>query len=275
MSKKDISTTHHAPNMMSKFARITTRHSYDLSTGKALHSQIRYRLYPKYYFKGMINTPELFIMVHGLRNDERGASEKLKIAQNMLQRLWHGDDSYHAVGFSYDSNTRGAHISRYQKHALAVGRRIAKANRKYLAQFLLDFKKNSKNTKIRLLGHSLGSEVIHHTIVHLASLSKLHSTHNIIESAHFFGSSLPNNIQHDAKVCNAIDHCISDKLVNYYAPTDDVLSYATKTKIISGARPLGLCGVASGPVAAKYRQYKVCPENHRFASYATALESFP
>ena len=272
---KDISDVPSVSNVPSRFARITTRHSFDLSTGKALHSPVRYRLYPKYYFRDVIdNTPELFIMIHGLRNDERGASEKLKIAQNMLHRLRGDNDSYHVVGFSYDSNTKGAHIARYQKQALAVGRRIAKANGKHLALFLLDYKKNNKNTKVRLLGHSLGTEVIHHTMMYLANL-KRHLACNIIESAHFFGSSLPNDIQHDKKVRDAIVHCVRGKLVNYCAPDDDVLAYATSQKIIVGASPLGLCGAASGPTAIKYKQIKIHPENHRFASYAAALESFP
>lgn len=266
--------------------RITTRHSYDLSSGKALHSNITYRVYPKYYFEGISRARELIIMVHGLRNDEQGSSEKIILAQDMLRRLRRGD-AYHIVGFSYDSNTRGANISKYQKRALAVGRRIAKANGKHLAQFLIDFKKNNANynTKVRLLGHSLGTEVIYHAIMHLAKVSRIssvaetklkqHFTHKIIESVHFFGSSLPANIQHDDTTRNAIDHCLRGKLLNCYAPTDDVLLWAESNKIITGAGSLGLHGAAPGNTATAYRQRKVNPKNHRFASYAAAMHSFP
>lgn len=269
-----------------RIPRITTRCSYDLTNGRALHPRVRYRLYPKYFFDSISGIAELVIMAHGLRNDEQCASQKTIIAQNMLLRLRPHDCPYHVVGFSYDSNTRGANINRYQKRALATGRRIAKSNGRHLAQFLLDFKKSEANssTKIRLLGHSLGSEVIYHAIMHLAgkpfarASSKQSATHQIIESVHFFGSSLPADIQKDQKVRDAIDHCIRDKLLNCYAPADDVLMWAESNKFITGAGPLGLHGAARGntaATAAKYRQRKLHPENHRFASYADALQSFP
>jgi hypothetical protein len=65
---------------------------------------------------------------------------------------------------------------------------------------------------------------------------------------------------------------IRGKIVNYYSPTDEVLFWADKANFVAG--PLGLNG-ASGKVISKYQQKKVGPENHRFASYAAVLKSFP
>ena len=274
----------------SRVPRITTRGCYDLTNGRALCRRASYRLYPKRYFEDhvcdMPGASELIIMVHGLRNDDRGASAKTLIAQDMLRRLGH--TSHRVVGFSYDSNTRGAHIMRYRRRAIAAGRRIAKANGGHLAAFLLWFGQNGagRGTKrVRLLGHSLGSEVIYHAVMRLARESspppKRSATRGIIESVHFFGSSLPADIQKDAKVRRAIDHVIGGRLVNCYAPTDDVLMLSDSGKPVAcdsgdaDARPLGLCGDTSGTTAAKYAQKQTRPANHRFASYADALRSFP
>ena len=101
------------------------------------------------------------------------------IARDMLARLRRGGGGSsarrnrqlpHVVGFSYDSNTLGAHVRRHQRRALEAGRRIARANGRHLARFVTDFKRDRANlgTRVRLLGHSLGSEVIFHTMMYLA-----------------------------------------------------------------------------------------------------------
>jgi len=62
------------------------------------------------------------------------------------------------------------------------------------------------------------------------------------------------------------------KIVNHYAPTDDVLYWADTAKFVKG--PLGLKGAIGNPIK-KYHQKLVKPKNHRFASYAAVLNSFP
>jgi len=64
---------------------------------------------------------------------------------------------------------------------------IARKNGRNLSQFIMDFKKQSPQTKIRLIGHSLGSTVIVSTVQNLARKRK---NKNIIESVHFFGASI-------------------------------------------------------------------------------------
>ena len=104
-------------------------------------------------------------MIHGLRNDNAGAVAKVKLAKNRLRNLGY---SHPVVGFSYDSNTTGAHLIKHAKKALAVGQSIAKKNGRNLGKFIEDFKKENPKTKIRLMGHSLGSQVILSTIEYLA-----------------------------------------------------------------------------------------------------------
>jgi esterase/lipase superfamily enzyme len=245
--------------------RISTRGYYDLFNGTTLKKN-PYYFYPKQDFEKLIDSKEITIMIHGLRNDNAGAVAKAVIAKNKLRRL-----GYHhpVIGYSYDSNTTGAHLIAYAKHALSVGQTIAKKNGRNLAIFIEDFKTISPKTRIRLMGHSLGSQVILSTV---ERLSKKNQNTGIIESAHFFGASITSDVPSSQKYGHLLEKVIRAKIVNYYSPTDEVLFWADKANFVAG--PLGLNG-ATGKTILKYHQKLVKPENHRFASYAQVLKSFP
>jgi len=245
--------------------RISTRGYYDLSTGETLKKN-PYYFYPKKYFEKLVDSKEFTIMIHGLRNDNAGAVAKAVIAKNKLHRLGY---SHPVIGYSYDSNTTGAHLIAYAKQSLHVGQLIAKRNGRNLALFIEDFKSVSPKTKIRLMGHSLGSQVILSTVERLA---KKNQNAGIIESAHLFGASITSDVPASKKYSKLLDTIIHKKIVNYFSPTDEVLFWADKASYVSG--PLGLNGVTGKPIS-KYHQKKVSPENHRFASYAAVLQSFP
>jgi len=244
--------------------RISTRGYYDLANGSTLKKN-PYHLYPKKDFEKLIGSKELTIMIHGLGNDNAGAVEKVIIARKKLRRLGY---HYPVVGFSYDSNTTGGHLMAFAKHALSVGQMIAKKNGRNLAIFIEDFKSISPKTKIRLMGHSLGSQVILSTV---ERLFKFQNT-GIIESVHFFGASIPSNVPSSKKYGPLLQRVIRGKIVNYYSPNDEILFWGDKANYVSG--PLGLHG-ATGKTISKYHQKLVSPENHRFASYAAVLRSFP
>ena len=248
---------------MQPIPRISTRGYYDLTNGTTLKKN-PYYFYPPQDFEKIIDSKELTIMIHGLQNDNAGAVAKAVIARNKLRRLGY---EFPVIGYSYDSNTTGAHLLAYAKHALSVGQMIAKKNGRNLATFVKDFKSISPKTKIRLIGHSLGSQVILSTVERLATN---HS--NIIESAHFFGASITSDIPSSKKYGTLLEKVIRGKIINYFSPTDDVLFWADKANFVAG--PLGLHG-ATGKTITKYHQKKVAPENHRFASYAKVLNSFP
>jgi len=250
---------------MKPVARISTRGYYDLSNGKTLKTNF-YHLYPKKDFEKLIGSKELTIMIHGLQNDNAGAVAKIILARNRLRKLGY---VYPVVGFSYDSNTTGAHLILYVKHALAVGQIIAKKNGRNLGKFIEDFKITSPKTKIRLMGHSLGSQVILSTIEYLARKKRYTG---IIESVHFFGASITADTPSSKKYGKTLQTIVNKKIVNHFAPTDAVLHWANTAKYIQG--PLGLNG-AIGKTISKYHQKLVKPKNHRFASYAAVLNSFP
>ena len=246
------------------FPRISTREFYDRLTGKKLQN-ISYLLFPTRYFTKLDQTSEIVIMIHGLRNDKRGALAKFLIAQRRLHHL-----KYHwpVIGYSYDSNTIGAHIQKQAVHALRIGEKIAKKNGYNLAKFILDLKKRNPSIKIRLLGHSLGSLVILSTIIKLNSKN----TRSIIESVHFFGASIPSDSFCYNKFGKIAQKIVHTKIVNYYAPTDEVLKIADEWNVVK--QPLGLNG-AYGKTIKKFVQKKVKPKNHRFVSYAKTLCSYP
>ncbi len=201
-------------------------------------------------------------MIHGLQNNKAGAVSKFKIAKRRLKILGY---RYPVIGYSYDANTKGAHLQKTQFRAIRIGQKIAKKNGRNLSQFILDFKKASPRTKIRLIGHSLGSEVILSTLQYLSK-----SKNTNVESIHFFGASLPSNFQRTNSMI--LKNSVNSKIVNSYSPTDEVLQYSHNKGYVKN--PLGLVG-ASGKTISIYNQKKMNPQNHRFASYAKALKSFP
>jgi len=249
---------------MKPIPRISTRGYYDLTTGKTLKTN-SYYLYPKKDFKNLYGSKDFTIMIHGLRNDNAGAIAKALLAKNKLRKLGY---KYPVIGFSYDSNTTGAHLIKHAKRALATGQIIAKKNGRNLGKFIEDFKSVNPRTKIRLMGHSLGSQVILSTLEYLARKKQ---NFGIIDSVYLFGASITEDIPSSRKYGKIIQYIIDKKIVNYYAPTDEVLSWADDEKYVKG--PLGLNGAIGKPVS-KYRQKLVKPKNHRFASYVAVLPFF-
>ena len=250
---------------MKPVARISTRGYYDLLTGKTIKNN-SYYLYPKKDFKKLIDSKELTIMIHGLRNDNAGAIAKVVLAKNKLKNL---NYSYPVIGYSYDSNITGAHLIKHAKRSLAAGQVIAKKNGRNLGKFIEDFKVNSPNTKIRLIGHSLGTQVILSTLEYLAKKNK---NAGIVESVYFFGASITNDVPASKKYGKILQDTVNTKIVNYYAPSDEVLSWADNENFVKS--PLGLDGATGKPVS-KYRQTLLKPKNHRFASYVSVLNKFP
>jgi len=202
-------------------------------------------------------------MIHGLQNNKAGAVAKFKIAQRRLRSLGY---RYPVIGYSYDANTKGAHLKKSELHAIRVGQKIAKKNGGNLSKFIIYFKKQNPAIKIRLMGHSLGSEVILSTLQNLYTKSKK----PLVETVHFFGASLSSNFQKsNSKI---LKNTVNSKIVNCYSPDDEVLRYSQEKGYVKN--PLGLCG-STGKTISKYVQKKIKPKNHRFVSYADALKSFP
>jgi pimeloyl-ACP methyl ester carboxylesterase len=239
---------------------ILTRGYYDLTSGATLKKK-KYNLYPKRFFEDIGKHKEIAIMVHGMRNDRTGALEKFKMAQTRLRQLGF---IHPVIGFSYDANVRNAHLRSHEKKAIHVAKIIAKKNGDNLARFVFDVKRQHPLLKIRLIGHSLGTEVILH------ALSKINKK-NYVESVHFFGSSVDADILKSKRLQSALKKVITKKLYNYYSPNDDVLKHSCDVGIIG--KPLGYVRYGGAPIP-NLVQKKVFPKNHRFASYVKTLMLF-
>ena len=247
------------------FPKISTRGFYDLKTGKTLKN-ISYDTYPKTSFEKISQKSEIVIMIHGLRNNKSGALAKYVIAEKRLKTLNYKHD---VVGYSYDSNTAGVQYKSTALSALKVGVTIAKKNGKNLSKFIKDLKSKNSSIKIRLMGHSLGAQVILSTI---ESLAKNSENNGIIESVHLFGASIPANSLSPKIHGNKFQKIVNKKIMNYYSPYDDVLKAAHDEKWVDS--PIGYRG-ALGTTCKKYHQTQVRPQNHRFTSYAKTIKSFP
>ena len=204
-------------------------------------------------------------MIHGLRNNTSGALTKFVIAKRRLVHLGYKNP---VIGYSYDSNTTGAQYILHALHALHIGVIIANKNGRNLAKFVIDFKQKSPETKIRLMGHSLGAHVILSTIKNLAKNTK---NKGIIEAVYLFGGSIPSDAL-SAKNASYVQKIVSKKIRNYYSPHDEVLRVVDDWNWVN--TPIGYKG-AHGKTIPKYSQTMVKPKNHRFASYAAVLRSFP
>jgi len=247
------------------FPKISTRGFYDLKTGKTLKN-ISYDIYPKTSFEKISQKSEIVIMIHGLRNNKSGALAKYVIAEKRLKTL---NYKYDVVGYSYDSNTAGVQYKSTALSALKVGVTIAKKNGKNLSKFIKDLKSKNSSIKIRLMGHSLGAQVILSTV---ESLAKNSENNGIIESVHLFGASIPANSLSPKIHGNKFQKIVNKKIINHYSPYDDVLKAAHDEKWVDS--PIGYRG-ALGTTCKKYHQKQVRPQNHRFASYAKTIKSFP
>lgn len=249
---------------MNKIPQISTRGYYDLNTGKTIRNK-GYSIYPKKFFDELGNQKEITIMIHGLRNNRKDAKKKFLLTKNRLKKIGY---PYPIIGFSYDSNTKGAHLKKYVKKSLKVGQKIARKNGVNLGKFIHNTKKENPKIRIRLIGHSLGTEVIFSAINYLSSKQDLK---NIVESAYFFGSSLPRKNIITKKFLEAKRRILVKNLINYFAPSDEVLAEGVNYGLLD--EPLGLMGLASN--VSKYKQKKVLPKNHRFASYVQTIKSYP
>jgi len=246
------------------FPRISTRGFYSLDSGVTMTNQA-YRLYPKRIFDTLVGTKEITIMIHGLRNNTSGALTKFVIAKRKLVQLGYKNP---VIGYSYDSNTTGAQYILHALHALHVGVIIANKNGRNLAKFVTDFKQKSPETKIRLMGHSLGAHVILSMIKNLAKNTR---NKGIIEAVYLFGGSIPSDAL-SVKNASYVQKIVCAKIRNYYSPYDEVLRTVDDWNWAD--TPIGYKG-AYGKTISKYSQTMVKPKNHRFASYAAVLRSFP
>ena len=246
------------------FPRVSTRGRYDQRTGLIKKGKPRlmktmkqdYFLYPKYKIDKIAMGEEVVIFVHGMRNSRWGAIHGARLLRNKLRKLGY---KYPVIAFSYDAEVRGAHKldkphkpELYQK-ILGTAFKIAKYNGIYnLTNFIFDLRDKNRNIKIRLVGHSLGCDVISHIQVP-------------VESIHLFASPV------EADRVIGISE-ISGKTTNYFNPNDEVI----KEGVGKGVSKMPSCLISDLKTYGGYLKTKRCyAKDHRFKSHIEKLRKFP
>lgn len=155
-------------------------------------------------------TDEIVTYVHGFNNDVDDAIENFNLSKTSL-----GISSYEypLVGFSWDSDP--GKLDWYDAEI------IAELNGPKLGAFVKQFKDSCPDTKVRLIGHSLGARVI------LTAIQDLYDTNwnNKISSVHLLGAAVDNDVigkDHDFGV--AIENMVGE-FHNKFNIEDDVLQY--------------------------------------------------
>jgi pimeloyl-ACP methyl ester carboxylesterase len=122
---------------------------------------------------------EIVIYVHGFQNDEQSAVENFNAVKESFRK---NNYDIPVVGFSWDSDVG---ILNFNDAKI-----IANMNGPKLANAIMDIKDESPSTKIKLIGHSLGSRVI------LQTLQTLHNDdwNYKIESVHLLGAAVDSDV---------------------------------------------------------------------------------
>jgi hypothetical protein len=136
--------------------------------------------------------PEIAIIVHGWSLDNEKAAERF---DRTLMSLQANNYKIPLIGFSWDSNTISL-PNDLGWFGWLNAKSISKDNGPKLAQFILDYMENCKNenkeSKVRLISHSLGARII------LSSLESLHknaiwnNNNYQITSVHLLGAAVDN-----------------------------------------------------------------------------------
>ena len=229
---------------------VSTRGSFNLWTGKKLKDKPIF-ITPKRKFEQLKNADEVVIFIHGMRNSTVGAKMGTNALRLRLRRLGY---KHPVIGFSYDSNIRGAHIDNRYFTTLWTAYHIADSNGEKLKELIQKIYNVHPSIVIRIVAHSLGCEVVK------AMLEG--SDNTFIRSLHLFGSPL--------EVTDVFTMRNPEKVINYYNPKDTVIQEGvTKGDLIrpSCLHPVrNLDGIKSKRIYAK---------DHRFKSQMKALRSFP
>ena len=235
---------------------ISTRGSYDLHNGKRLRVKKPF-ITPMKKYNNLTKSKEVVIFVHGMRNSTIGAKMGTNALRLRLRKLGYKGD---IIGFSYDSNVRGAHLDKNYHKVLKTAKKIAERSGRDLANVINDILKNNYKIKIRLVGHSLGCDVVKSAFDNLGFIS--------IESTHLFGSPIEEDV-----LTHIFSFMNTRSVINYYNPKDDVIKEGVDKGDLE--RPTCLHKVNKLNFPTKIISKRIYPNNHGMKAQMKALRSFP
>jgi len=221
---------------LNSYPLISTRGHYDLNTGQLVQGHDS----TDYDATDIPNCPpEIALFIHGWGLDESMAKERY---ERTLMSLQANNYSIPLISFSWDSNTTSS-LSDFGLSGWNHAKSIANDNGPKLAQFIIDYadkcNHENKESKIRLISHSLGARVI------LSGLESLHkndiwnNNNYTLTSVHLLGAAVDNeevsknisditvdwtNLWTGKTIAygNAIEQGVTD-FYNLYSPNDNYL----------------------------------------------------
>lgn len=235
---------------------ISTRGSYDLHNGKRLKVKKPF-ISPLKKYNKLRRSKEVVIFVHGMRNTTIGAKMGTNALRLRLRKLGYKGD---IVGFSYDSNVRGAHLDKNYHKVLKTAKKIAERSGQDLANVIANIIKDNYKIKVRLVGHSLGCDVVKSAMNHLGFIS--------IESTHLFGSPIE-----EEDLTDIFNFMNTRSVTNYYNPKDDVIREGVDKGDLD--RPTCLHKVNKLNFPTEITSKRIYPTNHGMRAQMKALRSFP
>ncbi len=196
---------------------------------------------------------ELAIYIHGVWATNMSAEEQSDRVSLSLKKEGY---KIPLIGFSWDSNTAfSLDDINLSKHGWDVAKKIANKNGPLLAKFILDYKKECPDDKVRLIAHSLGSRVT------LSAMQTLHDNEfmsrnnnssvasKIINTVHLLGAAVnseqislnKSDCTHNVpalKCSGAAIESETDYFYNLYDPEDNMLG---AEHVIIPSCPFCLC----------------------------------
>lgn len=236
---------------------ISTRGSFDLYNGKRLRVK-KPHITPMKKYNNLSKSKEVVIFVHGMRNSTIGAKMGTNALRLKLRKLGYKGD---IIGFSYDSNVRGAHLDKNYHKVLKTAKKIAERSGEDLAKIINDIHQKDYRIKVRLVGHSLGCDVVKSVFDYLGF--------GVVVSVHLFGSPVEvDTLESWTSFVGAFN------IVNYYNPNDDVIKEGVEKGDLERPSCLHKVLVRSERTP-KITSKRLYAKNHGFKAHMNALRSFP
>lgn len=263
--------------------RASTRGMFNLWNGRHTKkwNPREVNLWPQKKIEQLAKKEEMVIFVHGMRNSPKGAIMGTNHLRRRLRKLGY---KYPVIGFSYDSDVRGAHIEANYRKTISTATSIAYENAYNLVALIRHLHKINPTLKIRIVAHSLGCLLVARAVNitseykyrYMFSLKRdgiiMYDGH--IESIHMFGSPVSFNWVYMS--ANDIIHAtgsLEHSVINYYCPEDEVIREAEEHGGTGDA--MCLSKDSSPLVSSLIKQIRIHSKDHRFKSYMKALRSFP
>ncbi len=199
---------------------------------------------------------DLIITVHGFNNTELKALSKFDTAQAGLRTA--GYDGA-LVGYSWDADTQHDPLS---ATGYREGRRHAVGNGPKLARFILDYRATCPDTRVHLIGYSMGARVALEALL-AADTDEALGGGWMVDTVHLVGAAVDNEEVELGERYGAAIERRCRVLVNYFSPADSKLAMFFPFK--EGDRALGQADIEHADRA---------PGNYRTLDVRTELISY-